>query len=606
MTNAEMKSTCDGLLERECARSDELVYHYTDIRSAKLIVSAGSSGFRASKAGQGGGGVSVCTLGPHEMGWDQYQGGEFRSTVGRELWGEKAGDVAVGGKDAGKLDVVFLIKIAKNVLTGAHAVPGRKTIRILNSSSGGLMAQGDNHFLQKESIVKAYILKKGEAEFPYAPCAEPQRGAEPRPEPQSEPEPEPHLGSQPALDLEPAAAGLVECQYKGKGKWHSVWLSLEGDPGSEQLTFKAGGMAGDVLRTACIQGCRVSAPKTPRKGHRHSLRVDLHAKDTKGVKKYIIDAGSEEDLARWMSAFSVDSRIARGVQAHERTEAARVKAEEEKAAAEKAKAEALLQSKRKAAFSQFIEAQTTPDPQHGVVQEIKLCVLGLDGTGKSALVLRFVANHFKAYSESTIGAAFMSKTQVYGDFPVKMQIWDTAGQEKYASLAPMYYSGASAAVVLYDITRMASFKRAQNWVKELLELGPAGLHCTLCGSKLDLDDKRMVEREEAAAYAAEIGASFYEVSSKTGTGVMELFSNIGAALKAQAPLKHEAALRIYDPTGQREMPTGTLVEVDGRKGEVVGFKKQRIGANIHLIQFEGAAREAEVKLKGQEWRIIHS
>eukprot|EP01045_Picozoa_sp_COSAG04_P050768 COSAG04_NODE_20742_length_387_cov_0.895833_1_plen_100_part_01 len=100
-----MKSTCESLEERECARVEQLVYHYTDIESAKLIIGVGSPGFRASKVGQGGGGFYVVTDGPHEMGWDQHQGGEFRATVGRELWGEKAADVAANGKDAHKLDV---------------------------------------------------------------------------------------------------------------------------------------------------------------------------------------------------------------------------------------------------------------------------------------------------------------------------------------------------------------------------------------------------------------------------------------------------------------------------------------------------------------------
>ena len=80
-------------------------------------------------------------------------------------------------------------------------------------------------------------------------------------------------------------------------------------------------------------------------------------------------------------------------------------------------------------------------------------LLGEAGVGKSSLVLRFVANHFKAYSESTIGAAFMSKTLVVDDQAIKFQIWDTAGQEKYHSLAPMYYRGASAAIVVFDITK---------------------------------------------------------------------------------------------------------------------------------------------------------
>lgn len=106
-------------------------------------------------------------------------------------------------------------------------------------------------------------------------------------------------------------------------------------------------------------------------------------------------------------------------------------------------------------------------------REVKVVLLGDTGVGKSSLVLRFVTNNFKPYSESTIGyvlwiyqwcnlnircvppnrASFMSKMIMVDDTPIKYQIWDTAGQEKYHSLAPMYYRGAAAAIVVYDITR---------------------------------------------------------------------------------------------------------------------------------------------------------
>lgn len=85
-------------------------------------------------------------------------------------------------------------------------------------------------------------------------------------------------------------------------------------------------------------------------------------------------------------------------------------------------------------------------------KEVKVVLLGDSGVGKSSLVLRFVVNDFKPYSEATIGASFFSKLVVTNNTPLKFQIWDTAGQEKYHSLAPMYYRGAAAAILVYDIT----------------------------------------------------------------------------------------------------------------------------------------------------------
>lgn len=171
------------------------------------------------------------------------------------------------------------------------------------------------------------------------------------------------------------------------------------------------------------------------------------------------------------------------------------------------------------------------------VREVKLVLLGEAGVGKSSLVLRFVANHFKAYSESTIGAAFMSKTLVVDDQAIKFQIWDTAGQEKYHSLAPMYYRGASAAIVVYDITRATSFKTLQNWVTELRSLGPENIVIAIAGNKCDLDDKREVDKTTAGDYAEEINAIFVETSAKTGNNVQEMFTNISKKLPASVEPK---------------------------------------------------------------------
>lgn len=85
----------------------------------------------------------------------------------------------------------------------------------------------------------------------------------------------------------------------------------------------------------------------------------------------------------------------------------------------------------------------------------------------------------------------MSKLIMVDGSPIKYQIWDTAGQEKYHSLAPMYYRGAAAAIIVYDITRASSFQTLKNWVRELQQLGPENIVIAVCGNKSDLEDKRV-------------------------------------------------------------------------------------------------------------------
>jgi hypothetical protein len=155
MTNAEMRLAWEAA-EGGISKQEVLVCHFSSLASSGLILGESSPGFRASTVGQGGGGVSVVGVGPHELDWDSYQSGGFRATTGRELWGQKAADVTLGGKDDDKLDVVFFIKLPLSYFQASMRVPGRELIRIVPASV--LYEQDGDHWLQKSKIVKTYVL----------------------------------------------------------------------------------------------------------------------------------------------------------------------------------------------------------------------------------------------------------------------------------------------------------------------------------------------------------------------------------------------------------------------------------------------------------------
>jgi small GTP-binding protein len=178
----------------------------------------------------------------------------------------------------------------------------------------------------------------------------------------------------------------------------------------------------------------------------------------------------------------------------------------------------------------------------------------------NSLCLRFVTNQFRPYSEATIGASFMSKTiiisgrsdddvvnavntaqlnavQVNNDErQIGFKIWDTAGQEKYRSLAPMYYRGSQAAILVYDITKPASLESLKDWANELRRNGPSDLVLAVCGNKLDLQEDRLVMRSAGEKYAKQIGALNVETSAKEGDDVERLFVEIARKVP---PSKHE-------------------------------------------------------------------
>jgi len=176
--------------------------------------------------------------------------------------------------------------------------------------------------------------------------------------------------------------------------------------------------------------------------------------------------------------------------------------------------------------------------------QFKLVLLGESAVGKSSLVMRFVKGQFFDFQESTIGAAFLTQTVCLNDTTVKFEIWDTAGQERYHSLAPMYYRGAQAAIVVYDITNAESFERAKSWVKELQRQGNPNIVISLAGNKLDLEEQRAVQSDEAQAYSDENGILFMETSAKSAANVNELFVAIAKKLPKSPPRPQAQSLNI--------------------------------------------------------------
>jgi len=172
--------------------------------------------------------------------------------------------------------------------------------------------------------------------------------------------------------------------------------------------------------------------------------------------------------------------------------------------------------------------------------DAKVVLLGDSGVGKTSLAVRYVQETFSSKLVPTIGASFLTKRVTMDNFKVKLQLWDTAGQERFRSLAPMCYRGASAAVLVYDITSEASFTKVQDWVTELRNNVPEDIILCIVGNKADLEPQRKVPLPNASDYAASIGAVYFESSAKSNTCVDGIFNEIVRRLKekeARAPTK---------------------------------------------------------------------
>jgi len=156
----------------------------------------------------------------------------------------------------------------------------------------------------------------------------------------------------------------------------------------------------------------------------------------------------------------------------------------------------------------------------------KVVLLGESAVGKTSLASRFVNNQFSEFEESTIGAAFLSKSLTINDKTIKFEIWDTAGQERYQSLAPMYYRGAKVGIIVFDITNKSTFDKAKRWVDELRQSGPENILLLLIGNKVDLENNRQLTYDECNNYATESDLIYIESSAKKNINVEKIFEEI--------------------------------------------------------------------------------
>ena len=159
------------------------------------------------------------------------------------------------------------------------------------------------------------------------------------------------------------------------------------------------------------------------------------------------------------------------------------------------------------------------------VQHFKLIFLGDQYVGKSSILNRFYQDKFEPDYQATIGLDFHSKNVNIGGNTVRLLLYDTAGQEKFKSLIPMYIRDANIILVVYDITNKDSFIHTDHWVNETKDLKREDAIFVLVGNKIDLEENRVVSSKEAEDFATQKGFLFFEVSAKTGDHVEELFTN---------------------------------------------------------------------------------
>ena len=151
--------------------------------------------------------------------------------------------------------------------------------------------------------------------------------------------------------------------------------------------------------------------------------------------------------------------------------------------------------------------------------------------GKTSISKRYITGKFHKIdlSNRTINSNCYQKIIVLNGLMFNLNIWDTAGEEKYHAMAPIFYRGAQGAVVIFDVTNRETFNRATKWFHELSEYTEGNPKIILVGNKIDLPN-RVISKEEASALALQYNCNFLEVSALLGTNVNEIFHSLASSI----------------------------------------------------------------------------
>ena len=189
---------------------------------------------------------------------------------------------------------------------------------------------------------------------------------------------------------------------------------------------------------------------------------------------------------------------------------------------------------------------------------IKLLLIGDQGVGKSSLLLRFSDDSFTTSFITTIGIDFKIKTIELDGKRIKLQIWDTAGAERFRTITAAYYRGTMGILLVYDVTEERSFQSIRNhWIRSIEQHATNNVDKILVGSKCDMISEKVVETARGRALADEYAIKFFETSALHNINVVEAFTSIATDIKVRL-------MDNRDPTASPN-PGGVRISADAAR-----------------------------------------
>ena len=185
-------------------------------------------------------------------------------------------------------------------------------------------------------------------------------------------------------------------------------------------------------------------------------------------------------------------------------------------------------------MSNQLKCQVLSDDFPSFDLSFKIIIVGDSGVGKSCLSIKASRNYFEDFYSPTVGFEFLTFTVKVEDQNIKLQIWDTCGQEVYRSLISSFYRSASLAIIVYSIDSEESFSNIDKWLNDIKTQSNPDVKIFLVGNKADLEDKRQVTKESGEKFFKDHKLSFFtETSAKTGFNVQNVFIEVAKELYKQ-------------------------------------------------------------------------
>jgi len=161
----------------------------------------------------------------------------------------------------------------------------------------------------------------------------------------------------------------------------------------------------------------------------------------------------------------------------------------------------------------------------------KVLILGDPSVGKSCFLIRYTEDTFQDVYLSTIGMDSKYKTvDLENGKSIRLQLWDTAGQDRFRSITRNLYKGAAGIMLIYDVTSKKTFENVKNWVDSIRNEVHNKVVIVLVGNKIDKKDQREVQKEEGEDLAEEFHLPFFECSALTGEKINEAFMELAKGL----------------------------------------------------------------------------